>query len=480
MLNINNMKLSELFLNRFLCRDNNQDSQTKDSTFVSLDSTGEPAVSIASGGAAQDINTGNVLINGAQLEPGTFPATVLDVANWGWGQTCVFSSTDADTVSWTAGTFTSADGTSYSISAGNTGNMTAKTYIYLSLLDSETVYQTTTTPADSVGLGKVLIAVAENAAVSATYMLSEATQIVGDNIVANSINASKITAGQLIVGTNVGLGTAQDSAGVTTIIGNTVTTSFVNALSVTAGSVAAENITGTTISGKTITGATITGSTLQTGTSGYNINITANEFQMRNNTTVMATWKKIAMGDDAILTTQAATISTINNDLLQGNTGSYVRFGSQYFTPYTDGGSYLGDSTHGWDRIYVGTSGAYMYTSGTDLIWNGTSLSGQNKIPSGGSAQQYLKYASSGVPSWEYLSGTNCGSLIPSSSVVTLGNSTYYWDEAHIGTMCFKTKTSNPSVSQGYMWHFNNGVEGFRGYPSPSWGLIASFDMTAI
>jgi len=34
----------------------------------------------------------------------------------------------------------------------------------------------------------------------------------------------------LVVGTNVDLGTAQDSAGVTTIIGDTVTTSFVNAL----------------------------------------------------------------------------------------------------------------------------------------------------------------------------------------------------------------------------------------------------------
>jgi len=56
----------------------------------------------------------------------------------------------------------------------------------------------------------------------------------------------------LVVGTNVGIGTAQDSAGVTTIIGNTVTTGFVNALSVLAGSVAAENITGTYITGKTI------------------------------------------------------------------------------------------------------------------------------------------------------------------------------------------------------------------------------------
>ena len=44
----------------------------------------------------------------------------------------------------------------------------------------------------------------------------------------------------------------QTSGGVTTIIGNTITTGYVNALSVVAGSVAAENISGTTITGKTL------------------------------------------------------------------------------------------------------------------------------------------------------------------------------------------------------------------------------------
>lgn len=147
-----------------------------------------------------------------------------------------------------AGTFTSASGDSYSISAGNTGDMAAKTYIYLSLLESETEYQTSTTSSDSVGLGKVLIAVAENGATDATFMLSEATQIVGDNILANTIDASKITAGQLVVGTNVGIGTAEDSAGVTTIIGDVVDTGFINALEITVlGTVTAGAINGGTM-----------------------------------------------------------------------------------------------------------------------------------------------------------------------------------------------------------------------------------------
>lgn len=56
----------------------------------------------------------------------------------------------------------------------------------------------------------------------------------------------------LIVGTNVGLGTAEDSAGVTTIVGATVTTGFVDALNITAGSVSASDITSGTITSKTI------------------------------------------------------------------------------------------------------------------------------------------------------------------------------------------------------------------------------------
>jgi hypothetical protein len=164
----------------------------------------------------------------------------------------VFTVLDADTIQWGAGTFTSADGTTVlAISAGNTGNMAAITYVYMDLA-FPTAYQITTNVDTPIGIGKVLIAVCQNGGTTATFNLVQAHQIVGDNILANTIDASKITAGQLVVGTNVGLGTAQTSGNVTTIIGNTVTTGFVNALSITAGSVDAANITGTTITGKTI------------------------------------------------------------------------------------------------------------------------------------------------------------------------------------------------------------------------------------
>ena len=58
----------------------------------------------------------------------------------------------------------------------------------------------------------------------------------------------------LVVGTNVGLGTAQTAGNVTTIIGNTVTTGFVNALNVNAATVSASiSITTPTITGGSIT-----------------------------------------------------------------------------------------------------------------------------------------------------------------------------------------------------------------------------------
>ena len=156
------MKLSELFFNRFLYRQSQQTLETQDSVYDASNVIPASVAPVASGGAAQDINTSNVTINGVQLTPGTFPPSLLDVSNFGWGQTCVFTSASATQVNWGAGSFKSANGIVYAISAGNTGAMGAKNYIYLNLNVSSTTYQITTNPALAVGLGKVLIAVAQN------------------------------------------------------------------------------------------------------------------------------------------------------------------------------------------------------------------------------------------------------------------------------------------------------------------------------
>lgn len=85
-----------------------------------------------------------------------------DLAIQQWILTSIFSASDADTVAWTSGTLKFADGQSYSISSGNTGNISALTYIYFDKSASTTVLQTTTTYSNAVGNGKVLIGIAKN------------------------------------------------------------------------------------------------------------------------------------------------------------------------------------------------------------------------------------------------------------------------------------------------------------------------------
>lgn len=155
----------------------------------------------------------SITITGGSVATSTLNGTIalgnLNVANRGWSQSSVFSVTDADTVSWGAGTFTAADGTAYSISGGNTGNMVAKTYIYLDTAISTTAYQTTTTATTAIGAGKVLIAVAQNGTGEATFQVLDgqggqnidAANIVANSITANELSTSITYAGSIIIDT---------------------------------------------------------------------------------------------------------------------------------------------------------------------------------------------------------------------------------------------------------------------------------------
>lgn len=221
--------LTELQLNRQLYKTQPQTVETLDAGDVASNLSPAPSTAIASGNSVTDVNTNAETINGASITPGTIPPETLDVSNWGWTQTSAFTAASATQVNWGAGTFTSANGISYSIGAGNTGTMSAKTFIFLDLSVSSTAYQTTTTSANSVGVGKVLVAIAQNAAVTATFNLNEASQITSDNILANSIDASKIVAG-----------------------------------SITATQISASYVYAGTISANSVTAGTLTGSTVQT------------------------------------------------------------------------------------------------------------------------------------------------------------------------------------------------------------------------
>lgn len=198
------MELSELELNRQLYKTQPQTPETLGADDVAAVQSNPPSTAVASGNTVTDVNTNAEQLNGATIAPGTIPPSTLDIANFGWTQTCAFTVTDSDTVAWGSGTFTSADGVNnLSIGSGSTGNMgayPARTYVYLDLDVSKTAYQISTNITDPIGIGKVLIAVCAAAvapSTTATFNLVQATQIVGDNILANTINAQKMTVSQL-------------------------------------------------------------------------------------------------------------------------------------------------------------------------------------------------------------------------------------------------------------------------------------------
>lgn len=134
-------------------------------------------------------------------------STDVDASVGKWSFDATFSSSDADTVAWSSGTLTvsGSDGVlaTYSIDAGNTGNMSARTYIYLDIGTSTTVLQTTTTAATAVGTGKILICVAKNETGGATFQAfggAGGIFILGDKIVANSITANQLSTSLLYAG----------------------------------------------------------------------------------------------------------------------------------------------------------------------------------------------------------------------------------------------------------------------------------------
>ena len=220
-------------------------------------------------------------VTGGKIATNTITGTKLKIGNQSWSHDLVFSSTDLNTVAWTLGTITMADGsTTYSIDAGNTGDMTARTYVYLDIATSVTVFQTTTTAGTAVGDGKILIAVAENSTTAATFQVYGgiggiaitggdiegnsivATQIASGTITTNEIAANTIEAGDIKAATITTTQIAANTIVASNITAATITGTEIAATTITAGNIAANTITANEITGNTITGSEITGTTL--------------------------------------------------------------------------------------------------------------------------------------------------------------------------------------------------------------------------
>lgn len=133
--------------------------------------------------------------------PGTSPG----IQSWQYDG--AFTASDSDTVAWATGTLTLASGTTYSITGANTGNMSAKTYIYLDTAVSTTALQTSTTAGDAVGANKILIATAQNSSggKDAIFQMlggrgDQSVLVANGNIQANSVDTDELVASSVIVG----------------------------------------------------------------------------------------------------------------------------------------------------------------------------------------------------------------------------------------------------------------------------------------
>jgi len=109
-----------------------------------------------------------------------------------------FAVTDANTINWTSGTINLSNGRTFTMDSGNTGNMSALTYLYLDpgAVGGDTVLQQTTTYSTAVGAGKRLVGTAQNQTTTASFIPYGPGEplIDGDNIGALSIVAGQIAA----------------------------------------------------------------------------------------------------------------------------------------------------------------------------------------------------------------------------------------------------------------------------------------------
>jgi hypothetical protein len=165
---------------------------------------------------------GVVAASNLTITGGSVATSVLDVCVVSANSNIVFTSTNNTKISWSSGSITTAKGITYTISAGDTGTMSALTYIYLDIAISTTVLQTTTTLATANGNGKILVATAQNETSGGAYcipylggapLLNGAAQINASSILAAQISVSSLSAVSANLGTITTGTITMDTAG---------------------------------------------------------------------------------------------------------------------------------------------------------------------------------------------------------------------------------------------------------------------------
>jgi hypothetical protein len=151
---------------------------------------------------------GNI-VEGSALIDGSVIAKKLSDSSKLATTSCVFSSPDYNTVAWTAGTLVLADGTSFSIQSGNTGDMTGMTYIYFDRAISQTGFQLAYDMTSIAYDGAILVCDAKQASSSDLlahfvsingYMLLNVNQLNVNFLSALSADLGNITTGLIRMG----------------------------------------------------------------------------------------------------------------------------------------------------------------------------------------------------------------------------------------------------------------------------------------
>jgi len=229
------------------------------------------------------------------VTPRLVTGTDADLELLDWNHSLAFSATDYNTVAWAAGTITLGDdSTTYNISAGNTGDMAAATYVFLDTDVSVTVLQTTTTASAAVGTNRLLVAVAKPTVsgkdaefyVMAGYgngVYITADQIAANTITANEIAANTITATEIAAATITGNEIAAHTIAAGNIAADTITAAEIAADTITANEIAADTITAGQIAASTITATELGISTLSAITANMGT-LTAGEIRVGTGT----------------------------------------------------------------------------------------------------------------------------------------------------------------------------------------------------
>lgn len=206
---------------------------------------------------------------------------------------------------------------------------------------------------------KVAITAAGIAAPYIVGILGEFAQVKTDNLIAGVAKISTALIDNLVVGTNVSIGSAQDAAGVTTIVGNTVTTAYINAKNVVAASVQTSWVYAGAIYANQITvgGGTIADALLASGTSWNQKTTQINSSGIYTGTLTAAQVNAVAISASSIttgtlnadrisggtisgVTINVSTDATIGNKLIlnDSNFGNGIKWGTTNFQVYIDPG----------------------------------------------------------------------------------------------------------------------------------------------